>query len=120
MKDSREITDADREKMIEEIEKSNSNKIIVTHGTYTMPDTSRFINSHLKRRDQTIILTGSMVPIEGFDFSDGPFNLGFAISEVQQLPAGVYVCMNSQTFNPNDVAKNIAEGKFYSTSQEKQ
>jgi hypothetical protein len=61
-----------------------------------------------------------MVPIEGFDFSDGPFNLGFAISEIQKLPAGVYVCMNSQTFNPKDVAKNIAEGKFYSTSQEKQ
>ncbi len=120
MKDSREINDIDRKKVLEEIEKSDSEKILVTHGTYTMPDTSRYLKENLKRSDQVIILTGSMVPIKGFDFSDGPFNLGFTIAMLQNLKPGVYVCMNTQAFTPEEVAKNIEEGKFYSTFKDAQ
>lgn len=120
MKDSRAITEEDRKNVLKAIEESQSNKIIITHGTYTMPDTAKFLKENLKHKDQTVILTGSMVPIKGFDFSDGPFNLGYAIAQVQQLPAGVYVCMNAKVFTPEEVAKNIQEGKFYSVFQDKQ
>lgn len=120
MKDSREINDDDRKKVLEEIEKSGSKKILITHGTYTMPLTSRYLKQNLKRHDQVVTLTGSMVPIKGFDFSDGPFNLGFTIAMLEQLKPGVYVCMNTQAFKPEEVAKNIKEGKFYSTFKDKQ
>lgn len=120
MKDSRAITEEDRKNILKAIEESEATKIIITHGTYTMPDTARYLKDNLKRKDQVIVLTGSMVPIKGFDFSDGPFNLGFAFAQTQVLNSGVYVCMNSRVFTPEEVAKNIAEGKFYSIFHEEQ
>ncbi len=120
MKDSRAITDEDRKNVLKVIEESKATMIIITHGTYTMPDTARYLKENLKRKNQTIILTGSMVPIKGFDFSDGPFNLGYAFAQVQKLPSGIYVCMNARVFTPEEVAKNIDEGKFYSVFREEQ
>ncbi|MEW5996447.1 MAG: asparaginase domain-containing protein [Candidatus Micrarchaeota archaeon] len=119
MKDSRQLTSKDRSKILRAIEKSKSRKIIVTHGTYTMPDTARFLEKKLKRRDQAIILTGSMIPMDGFVFSDGPFNLGFALSQVRMLKPGVYVCMNGRIFAPEDVIKSLYEGRFSSILGEK-
>lgn len=120
MKDSRELTDEDRKKLLEEVEKNKADKILITHGTYTMPDTAKFLKKKLKREDQTIVLTGSMVPIKGFDFSDGPFNLGFAIAMLEKLDKGIWVCMNAKAFSPEEVAKNISEGKFYSVFEDPQ
>lgn len=105
MKDSRAITEEDRKEILKAIEESKTNKIIITHGTYTMPDTARFLEDNLQRKDQTIILTGSMVPIKGFDFSDGSFNLGYAVAQVQKLASGIYVCMNARVFTPEEVLK---------------
>lgn len=77
MKDSRSLTQEDQKNILNVIENATQKKIIITHGTYTMPDTARFLKANLKRNDQTIILTSSMLPIKGFCPSDGPFNLGF-------------------------------------------
>jgi L-asparaginase len=117
MKDSRSLTPEDVTVILNTIENSPNTKIIITHGTYTMPDTARFLKANLKRKNQTIILTGSMAPLKGFDASDAPFSLGFAYSKVQELPAGVYLCMNGAIFSPEEAAKNISEGKFYSVFQ---
>jgi len=114
MKDSRQLSQRNIAHVLRVIENSKTKKIIVTHGTYTMPDTAKFIEANLKRKDQTIIFTGSMVPLEGFYPTDATFNLGFALSKVQDLPAGIYLCMNGETFTPQEVAKNLGEGKFYS------
>lgn len=114
LKDSKEITDTDLQKILKTIEESLDNKFIITHGTYTMPDTARFLKANLKRKDAVIILTGSFIPIKGFAPSDGPFNLGYAISQAQILPNGVYVCMNGESFQPDEVLKRISEGKFTS------
>jgi L-asparaginase len=114
MKDSRSLTDEDRKLFLEEIENTSSLQIIITHGTYTMPDTARFIKSNLKRKDQTIILTGSMIPLKGFTMTDAPFNLGYALAKVQDLKPGVYACINGYVFTPEEVVKNVKEGKFES------
>jgi L-asparaginase len=45
-------------------------------------------------------------------YSDAMFNLGIAIGAVQILPAGIYIAMNGQIFNPDEVAKNRAEARF--------
>lgn len=114
MKDSREINDEDRKKIVEVIEESKHDKILITHGTYTMPDTARFIKVNLKRNDQAIILTGSMVPLLGFSPSDAPYNLGYSIAKLQDLEKGIYVCMNSHVFSPEEITKNLSEGRFTS------
>lgn len=112
MKDSRNLTENDRLYIKDAIEKSESKRIIVTHGTYTMPDTSKYLKANLKRKDQVIIFTGSMIPIKGFAPSDGGFNLGFAISESNHLKPGTYTCMNARIFDPDEIIKLLSEGRF--------
>ncbi len=120
MKDSRQLNVDDLDKILKIISESEYNKIIITHGTYTMPDSAKYLHANLKRNDQTIILTGSMVPLRGFESSDAPFNLGYALAKADELGAGIYLCMNGRTFNPDEVAKSLAEGKFYSVFDKKQ
>jgi L-asparaginase len=114
MKDSRNLNDADRQKILEVIEQSKHDKILITHGTYTMPDTARYLKANLKRDDQVIILTASMIPIKGFSPSDGTYNLGYSVAKLQDLSKGMYVCMNNHVFDPEEVVKDLAEGKFTS------
>ncbi len=114
MKDSRSLTSVDRKNILKAVEDSPCKKIIITHGTYTMPDTARFLKVNLKRKDQTIIFTASLIPITGFSPSDAPFNLGYSVAKVKDLPPGIYVCINGKIFAPEEVVKIIAEGRFYS------
>ncbi len=114
MKDSRDLTDEDRKKLLKILGQTQSLQVIITHGTYTMPDTARFIKVNLKRTDQVIILTASMIPLNGFNMSDAQFNLGYALAKVQDLKPGVYACMNGYVFDPEEIMKNLKEGKFES------
>lgn len=117
LKDSRELQSEDLHNILKAIEESHFNKIIITHGTYTMPDTARFLKAHLKRNDQTIVLTASSIPIKGFAPSDGPFNLGYSMAKVEDLETGVYVCINGRVFSPDEVMKIFSEARFTSIFQ---
>src|SRR6185295_6375672 len=118
MKDSRAITANDRKQIAKTIEKSACTKVIITHGTYTMPDTAKYLKTNLTRQDQTIVLTAAMVPHEIMN-SDAPFNLGYAFSEIHHLPAGIYICMNGRVFTADEAAKDIAQGRFVSIFSKK-
>ena len=118
MKDSRDITDGDREKILRAIEEAGDNKFIITHGTYTMAETARFLKGNLKRKNLTIILTGAITPLK-FENSDAPANLKFAIDQLGQLPSGVYICINGRVLESEEAVKNIADGKFYSKSDKR-
>ena len=61
--------------------------------------------------DKTIVLTGAMIPVK-FGSSDGLFNMGSALSFVQALPLGIYIAMNGQIFNQENVKKNQKMGIF--------
>ena len=119
MKDSRSLTTDDRKKNVAAIDNAKEKKIIITHGTYTMPDTARYIKANSKRKDIIIILTGSMIPLEGFTPSDAPFNIGYALGRLNDLKAGVYVGMNGKIFNPDECIKMLNEGRFASIFGEK-
>ena len=123
LKDSRNITTEDRDYLFELIQSSPELQFIVTHGTYTMVDTARYIEKRLKtktpKKEATVIFTGSMIPIEGFCPSDGTFNLGYAIAEIRHLPSGVYVCMNVRTFTADEALKDLSQGRFISLLGEK-
>jgi L-asparaginase len=114
MKDSRSITNADLKKILAIINRSKAKKFLITHGTYTMPDSARFLEARLGSTDKVVILTGAMIPLIGFSPSDAPFNLGYSIASLDNLKPGVYVCMNGKTFNPKEVMKRISEGRFVS------
>ncbi len=119
MKDSRNLQEKDLKKVLSLIKQSPYDKIIVTHGTYTMPDTARFLKAQLKKLKKTVVVTGSMIPILGFTPSDGTFNLGYAIGRIESLPHGIYVAMNGRIFSPEEVLKNLYSGTFTSIFGEK-
>ncbi len=120
MKDSRALTSNDIKKICAVVEKSACKKVVITHGTYTMPDTARYIKTNLKRKDQKIVLTGSMIPLNGFNFTDAPFNLGFSIAALELIDNGVYLAFNGKIFTPEEVAKDFPKGRFYSMFKAKQ
>jgi L-asparaginase len=109
MVDSLEMTDADRQLVLENCRSAAEERIVVTHGTDTMTATARVLGE--ARLPKTIVLTGAMVPY-AFGSSDGLFNLGSALSFVQALPHGVYVAMNGRCFPWDDVEKNRELGIF--------
>lgn len=120
MKDSRHLTQGDLDTLVEAVESSDSKHIVITHGTYTMPDSAKYLKANLQRNDQVIIFTGSMIPLRGFESSDAPFNLGYAVAKVEDLPSGIYLAMNGRVFSPDEVVKNLFEGKFFSVFEKKQ
>ena len=73
----------------------------------------------MKRKGQTLILTGAMIPLQGFSPSDASFNLGYSIAKLDSLDPGAYLCMNGNVFAPEEVSKLISEGRFISIFGEK-
>ena len=112
MKDSRELTETDRKNILKAVKKSNSKRIIITHGTYTLPDTGRYLEANLKNHGKVIIFVCSMIPLEGFTPTDAGFNIGYAVAKSQELPEGIYVCMNGRLFTPSEIVKILSEGRF--------
>ena len=109
MIDSLDMTDQDRFSILESCKKTEEDRIVITHGTDTMPQTAQVLGGGIK--DKTIVLTGAMVPYK-FGSSDGLFNLGSALSFVQLLPHGVYIAMNGKYFTWDNVRKNKETGTF--------
>lgn len=107
--DSLDLTDDDRQVIVDHCRKASEEKIIITHGTDTMELTARALGKAI--RDKTIVLTGAMVPYK-FGSSDGLFNLGSALAFVQTLPKGVYIAMNGRYFRWDNVQKNKDAGEF--------
>ena len=114
MIDSLDMTEADREIILEQCRAAPGNRIVITHGTDTLTDTAETLAAGFakhKLTDKTIVLTGAMVPYM-FGSSDGLFNLGSALAFVQTLSAGVYVVMNGRCFPAGRVRKNRQTGIF--------
>ena len=109
MVDSLEMTDADRDLIVEQCRACPETRIVITHGTDTMEKTAKVLDARLSGK--TIVLTGAMIPYK-FGSSDGLFNLGSALAFVQTLAAGVYVVMNGRCFRADRVQKNRQTGFF--------
>lgn len=114
MKDSREITDFTREEILDAIIKSKREYIIITHGTYTMPDTARFLKKRLEGKldNKKIILIGSFWPLKGYSPSDAPFNIGYAMGAMLSVEPGVYLSMHASLFDPDQVTKDTEHAHF--------
>ena len=113
MIDSLQMTDDDRQIVLDQCCNVPENRILITHGTDTMVRTAEVLAHGIadKTPAKTIVLTGAMIPYK-FGSSDGLFNLGSALAFAQTLPPGVYVAMNGRHFAWNRVRKNRKTGVF--------
>jgi L-asparaginase len=109
-KDSLEITDQDRQELVDLINSKNSSKFIITHGTITMIETAEFLSKHIENR--CIVITGAMRP-ERFSNSDAPTNLGCAIATAQLIEKGIFIAMNGIIKRYSDIDRNLETGQFY-------
>ena len=112
LKDSLEMTDSDREFILDKCLSCDEQNILISHGTDTMVKTAEFLAKTIK--DKTIILFGSMIPYS-INQSDALFNLGVALSAVQLKDNGVYIAMNGRVFNFDQVQKDKGLGIFTNT-----
>ena len=109
MKDSLDFTEADRAIIASACNATNTERILITHGTDTMTITALYLQKHCPNK--TIVLTGAMIPYK-FGSSDGLFNLGSALAFTQVLQTGVYIAMNGKYFEAAKVKKNTEKGEF--------
>lgn len=109
LKDSLDTSEQERALVVQKCVDSDCSQIIITHGTDTMVTTAQKIASSVSNK--TIVLTGAMIPYR-IQNSDALFNLGAAVTAVQCLPHGVYICMNGQIFAHDNVTKDTAIGEF--------
>ena len=109
LKDSLDISEDEREQILQACEACEEESVLITHGTDTMIETAELLGE--AGIDKTIVLVGAMIPYTVRD-SDAFFNLGFALSAVQLAPGGVYIAMNGELFDWDNVRKNYDEGRF--------
>lgn len=107
-KDSLDMNEEDRRLIVDRIAADPCEHIVVTHGTDTMIQTARALESV---EGKTIVLVGSLSPAR-FKGTDAEFNIGFAVAAVQMLPHGSYVTMQGCSFRPREVRKNVEANRF--------
>ncbi len=109
-KDSLDMNDSDRKKILKTIKKSKYKRVIIIHGTDTIDKTASYLN--LANLNKKIILTGAMKP-----FSINPIeataNLSSAYGYLLQLKEnGLFIAMNSKIDLYSRVIKNRGKGYF--------
>ncbi|MCM8526741.1 MAG: asparaginase domain-containing protein [Lentisphaeraceae bacterium] len=107
-KDSLEMTDEDRAKILNAVSECSEENILITHGTDTMDQTARALSVI---QGKTIVLTGSLLPAN-FRESDAEFNIGCALGAMWSADPGVYIAMNGFIFSWRDVYKDRSEMQF--------
>lgn len=119
-KDSLEMTDADRELVLETVlqKMPDMAPIVITHGTDTMVDTGLFLKQRIPDLRAPIVLTGAMTPL-GFERSDGLQNLTESLLAARILAPGIYVVMHNQVFPVDRVRKDRTLARFVWSSAER-
>ena len=107
-KDSLDITEDDRQKILDVCKKTKCDKIVITHGTDTMLETAKKLSPI---KDKIIIITGAMRP-ERFSNSDAPINIGMAIGAVNILNNGIYIAMHGRVLRWDKCKRDMKTGQF--------
>ena len=109
-KDSLDMTDLDRKLITATIKDSDSENIIIIHGTDTVDLTSAFLEKEIN--DKKIVFTGAMVPMS-IEEVEATMNfslaLGFLSANVEN---GIYLAMHGVVVNHKNLIKDKSVGKF--------
>lgn len=113
-KDSRDITNEDRDVLCKEIIKAYTEKniknFLITHGTYTMPETGIFLLDSIPPeilKNISVIITGAMYPMNLVG-GDGLLNLGASVSSLinSNIPLEVKINMHARNWDPREIKKD--------------
>lgn len=107
-KDSLDMTERDRQVIIDTVKSDPHTRFIITHGTDTMIETGKQLKAV---SGKVIVLTGALAPAI-FKISDAIFNIGCAVAAVQIMEPGVYIAMSGRIFDPDKAVKNDAAMRF--------
>ena len=112
-KDSLEMTDADRELVLQTIREKlrEPSPVVITHGTDTLVETGCLLRKSIPDLSVPIVLTGAMTPL-GFEGSDGLQNLTEALIAARILQAGVWLVIHNQVFPIERVWKDREHARF--------
>jgi len=109
-KDSLDMTDLDRKLITATIKDSDSENIIIIHGTDTVDLTSSFLEKEINNKK--IVFTGAMVPMS-IEEVEATMNfsmaLGFLSADVEN---GIYLAMHGVVVNHKNLKKDKSVGKF--------
>jgi len=108
-KDSLEFTKEDRELLLETIQNSKSDKIIIIHGTDTMNKSAKFIAKKVKSK--SIIFTGAMKPFE-IEKIEAVTNLMLGLGFIQNSKKGIYISIHGIIKKYDKIRKNYKKGIF--------
>eukprot|EP00656_Telonema_subtile_P015389 TRINITY_DN18050_c0_g1_i1.p1 TRINITY_DN18050_c0_g1~~TRINITY_DN18050_c0_g1_i1.p1 ORF type:complete len:219 (-),score=36.94 TRINITY_DN18050_c0_g1_i1:104-760(-) len=112
-KDSQDITDADRDVVVQHIrETPRGCRVLVSHGTDTMIQTANYVAARVNcvQSKQVIMFTGALKPAK-FRGSDASFNVGCAVGALGCAAPGVYIAMSGTVLQCHEAARN-PEGHF--------
>lgn len=110
-KDSLDLDDTDRARLVDAARDARADRIVVTHGTDTMTLSAMALAAVAGK---TIVLVGALTPAR-FAESDAAFNLGMAFATAQVAAPGVYITMNGTVFPAGSVVKDRDRSAFIST-----
>jgi len=109
-KDSLDIDDNDREIIVDVINQTKNEKIIIIHGTDTIDITSAFLKK--KILNKTIVFTGAMVPLS-IDEAEATMNFSLSLGFLSANCAnGVYLAMHGIVLDSEKLFKDKSKGKF--------
>jgi L-asparaginase len=111
-KDSLDLDDEDRARLVAAARAAPAARIVVTHGTDTMTTSAAAL---AQVAGKTIVLLGALTPAR-FSESDAAFNLGMAFAAAQLAAPGVYITMNGTVFPAGGVTKDLKRGAFVPTA----
>ncbi|GAB4386151.1 MAG: asparaginase domain-containing protein [Phycisphaerales bacterium] len=114
-KDSLDLTDADRQKILETVrtllQSEDCDGVVILHGTDTLCVTGELLHAQLPSPRCAIVLTGAMRPFE-MKRSDALQNLNEAIFAASLLAPGVYVVAHGRALRFPGVVKDVGRGTF--------
>jgi L-asparaginase len=119
-KDSLEMTEADRRRIVEAVRASGAcgggetAGIVVLHGTDTLARTGEVLHAELREPSVPIVLTGAMRPFE-MKQSDALQNLTESIFAAGMLAPGVYCVAHGRVLAFPGVRKDPERGTFTKT-----
>jgi L-asparaginase len=111
-KDSLEMTDEDRDIVLVVVRaRAAEAPVVITHGTDTMVETGKLLKAKIGPLRYPVILTGAMAPL-GFEGSDGLQNLTESLFAARVLKPGVWIVMQGQYFDVENVRKDREASRF--------
>ena len=109
-KDSLDMTNEDRELLLQCITDTEYKKIIVIHGTDTMEISADLISKNINKK--SVVFTGAMVPFS-VDKVEATANLASAVGFLLGTPKdGVFIAMNGINSKNHLITKNRGKGLF--------